>query len=260
MEERYFEYFGVKFDSKKTKKYLNRDNFAIIDTNCGNDQYIRYRTENWEYFEKIKPEIDISNRSINTWPPSYKYCMENGKLRFSDEFCKKYQEACLNVFDANMKYFEKLNRTDFNEKIDKLIKKYRNFIKVDNLNDFKGKSGIYIMVLDEYKQVYIGQSKDIYKRILAHWKRTPPFDSLIFPSVEKSNIPIDSFGVYDTTRIYIKEIQSKSMYGMDKEEEKIVNAIPQEFLANRVCGGLRLSTISDYFKALESVNRRNLES
>lgn len=27
----------------KVKQYLTRDNFAIIDTNCGNNKFIRYK-------------------------------------------------------------------------------------------------------------------------------------------------------------------------------------------------------------------------
>ncbi len=259
MKEEYFEHFGVRLSSIKVKKYLNRENFAVIDTNCGNDKYIRYRLDHWNDFMKMKDNIDISKRPIYLWPPSYKYCLENGTLRLSDEFCKKYKEACLNVYDANMYYFKKIDNKEFNEKINNLLKKYPDYVEVKNLNDFRGKSGIYIMVLDEYKQVYIGQSKDIYQRITRHWKTNPPFDRLIFPNTEQSNIHIDSFGALDTTRIYVKEIHMKNMYSLDREEEKIVKEIPSEYKANRVCGGLRLNTISDFIKGANSINCRNFK-
>ncbi len=60
-----------------------------------------------------------------------------------------------------------------------------------------------MLVLDEYKQVYIGQSTDIKSRILHHRSKKKPFDRLIFGSVENSILSIDSFGALDTTRIYI---------------------------------------------------------
>lgn len=115
------------------------------------------------------------------------------------------------------------------------------------------------MVLDEYKQIYVGQSKDIRRRILTHWKKEPRFDRLIFPSISKSNISIDSFGVLDTTRIYVKEKTMKTRYSLDKEEEKIVKKIPQKYLINRVGGGLRLKTDLDCMKFLNSINKRELD-
>lgn len=222
MKEENFEHFGIEFNNNKIKKRLNRENFAIINTDCGNEECIRYRKDNWDYFQKMKDDINIEKYSINIWPPSYKYCMENGKLRLSDEFCKKYQEACLMVYDANMNFFKKLDRKDFEENIDNILNKDTGYNAVTNLNDYKEKSGIYVMILDEYKQIYVGQSKDIRRRILTHWKKEPRFDRLIFPSISKSNISIDSFGVLDTTRIYVKEKTMKTRYSLDKEEEKIV--------------------------------------
>ena len=257
MENEFFEHFGIKFCNSKIKKHLNRENFAIINKSCGNDKYIKYRTEHWDYFEKIKETIDINRYSINAWPPSYKYSMENGILKLSDEFCKKYQEACFSVYDANMIFFEKLNKKEFEKLINTVIHKNKNYYEVTDLNKLNQISGIYIMILDEYKQIYIGQSKNIKQRILNHWKKEPPFDTLIFPNINTSNIPIDSFGVLDTTRIFVKNITMKNPHSLDNEEEKIVKQIPQEYLINRICGGLRLKTDYDFLKGLESLNKRN---
>ena len=256
MKEENFEHFGIEFNSNEIKKYLNRENFAIINTACENNECIRYRREHWDYFEKIRDNINIDDYSINIWPPSYKYCMEDGTLRLSDEFCKKYQEACLMVYDANIDFFKKLNKRDFIEKIDNILYENREYIKITNLNEYKGKSGIYIMILDEYKQIYVGQSKDIRRRILTHWKREPRFDSLIFPNIEKSNIQIDSFGVLDTTRIYVKEEAMKTMYSLDKEEKRIVEKIPKEYLINRIGGGIRLNSLE---KIIDTINFRKLK-
>lgn len=258
MSDKYYGHFFIKLDSTKVKKHLTRENFAIIETKCGNDKYIRYYTEHWDYFEKIKEKIDIDKCPIDRWPPSYKYTLENGVLRLSDMFCQKYQEACLIVYDANINYFKKLDSIDFNKKLNELLKKNSSYREIKNLYEVKGKSGIYIMVLDRYKQIYIGQSKDIYQRICRHWKKQPQFDRLIFPSIENSNISIDSFGTLDTTRIYAKEIHMKNMYSLDKEEEKIVEEMPQKYLLNRIGGGLRLNTISDLGKFVNSANEREL--
>ena len=34
MKEENFEHFGIEFNSNEIKKYLNRENFAIINTAC----------------------------------------------------------------------------------------------------------------------------------------------------------------------------------------------------------------------------------
>lgn len=254
MDEEYFEHFGVKLDNKKVKKNLNRDNFANNENHFVKNKYV---IEHWDYFKRIKDNINIERYSIVTWPPSYKYYLEDGELRLSDDFCKKYKKACLQVYDKNMNFFQQLDKEKFNEEINDLLEKNTNYIEVKNLNEFKRKSGIYIMILDEYKQVYIGQAKDIYQRIIRHWKTNPYFDKLIFPSIEKSNICIDSFGALDTTRIFVKKIFMKNLYSLDKDEEILVSNISPEYLANRICGGLRLNTDSDFLKGFNTINRRN---
>ena len=58
MKEENFEHFGIEFNSNEIKKYLNRENFAIINTACENNECIRYRREHWDYFEKIRDNIN----------------------------------------------------------------------------------------------------------------------------------------------------------------------------------------------------------
>ena len=61
MKEENFEHFGIEFNSNEIKKYLNRENFAIINTACENNECIRYRREHWDYFEKIRDNINIDD-------------------------------------------------------------------------------------------------------------------------------------------------------------------------------------------------------
>ena len=258
MQQNFFEHFGIKLDIEKVKKYLTRDNFAIIDTKARIEK--KYRDaiiKSWDNYIKMKDSINIEEFSITFCPPSYKYILENGVLKLSDEFCKKYQEASLYVYDSNIRFFENLNNDDFQYHLNKIVKRYRSCNNVINLKKFKGISGIYLMVLDNYKQIYVGQSKDVCKRIVQHWKNTPRFDKLIFPSIKKSNINIDSFGALDTTRIYIKQIEK--LHNLDLEEERIVEKIPQKYLINRIGGGIKLESDFDTFKVINSINQRNLE-
>lgn len=92
-----------------------------------------------------------------------------------------------------MKYFKSLNKTDFENAITNFLNKYKGFRSVENLSDFDGICGYYIMVLDKYKQVYIGKSENIKRRILSHWSSTKAFDRTLFPmyAVETSCFSID---------------------------------------------------------------------
>ena len=122
MKEENFEHFGIEFNSNEIKKYLNRENFAIINTACENNECIRYRREHWDYFEKIRDNINIDDYSINIWPPSYKYCMEDGTLRLSDEFCKKYQEASLKELSEiiSLETGKKITKSGLNHRFRKI--------------------------------------------------------------------------------------------------------------------------------------------
>jgi hypothetical protein len=93
--------------------------------------------------------------------------------------------------------------------------------------------GIYIMVLDQYKQIYIGKAKNIKDRIKQHWYNKIHFDRLLFGTIESSILSIDSFGPLDTTRIFILPIQTD----IDEVEEGFVNSINSIYLLNRINGG-----------------------
>ncbi len=57
------------------------------------------------------------------------------------------------------------------------------------------------MILDNYKQVYIGIADNIKKRILQHWKNSP--NTMIVGTKNNSKLCIDSFKALDTTRIFV---------------------------------------------------------
>lgn len=127
-----------------------------------------------------------------------------------DTYIKYYkQDRCQHTlsdieynYAKNMDYFSRLSTTEFQNELAKFLKKYKNFKEIFNLNECKD-VGFYLMVLDEYKQVYIGVSDNIKKRIIEHWRKKP--HCLIFGNKETSKLCIDSFKALDTTRIYIYE-------------------------------------------------------
>jgi hypothetical protein len=62
------------------------------------------------------------------------------------------------------------------KEIEGFLERNRQFTGVSDLNLYDGKSGYYMMVLDEYSQVYIGTTNDIKRRIRQHWSNSKPFD------------------------------------------------------------------------------------
>ena len=155
---------------------------------------------------------------------------------YTDEFVKNHYNKCMENFDLNMKFFESLDYNEFNDYLIKFANKNR-LIQIDDLKIVDGKTGIYFLVLDNYKQVYIGISTNgIKKRILQHWSKKKEFGRLLFGNVETSILSIDSFGALDTTRIFYKEIIDYKK--IHEFEEIIVKKFKKEYRLNRVSGGL----------------------
>lgn len=157
----------------------------------------------------------------------------------TDEECEELQKRALYNFDLNMEFYKKLDKNKFNEEIKKFLSTHSEFVEVTNLNDYKNIIGIYIMVLDEYKQVYIGMTTAKYGikyRIQSHWNNVKTLDRLVFYDINESILSIDSFRHLDTTRIFVcTDIDKDDLYS--KEYELIESAFSPEFLTNRITGG-----------------------
>ena len=146
-------------------------------------------------------------------------------------YIKQVSRADLN-YDLNMAYFNSLDFNEFNSYLLQQCKKLK-FIECDNLTDLDTKSGVYMLVLDDYKQVYIGISNNMKRRIMNHWNKRKSLECLIFGDVCNSILSIDSFGALDTTRIFY--IETFLIY---ETEEKIVKKFLPEYMLNRTAGGI----------------------
>lgn len=168
------------------------------------------------------------------------YALIDNNNRWTVEQKERHRENCLKNYDLNMNFFSKLNKDEFNVELNNFISEYPQFKEVKDLSKYDGKSGYYLMVLDEYKQVYLGTSSNILKRIREHWTINKPFKSLLYPSnaVETSVLSIATFRALDTTRLYIYESNNT----FTKEDEYITFFTPK-FSSNRVRGNL--STIHE---------------
>lgn len=150
----------------------------------------------------------------------------------SDLYLLVQRDQALVNFDLSLQYFESLDRDEFEEALQHVLLKGRTFKLVESSQDWDGVEGAYVMVFDNYKQFYIGQSEDIRKRIKKHWTARKPFDRLIFGSLYNSVFPVDEFRALDNTRIYAA--RSRNPYTVEERAEKAAN---QRFSLNRMAGG-----------------------
>ncbi|MGN0193856.1 MAG: GIY-YIG nuclease family protein [Pseudoramibacter sp.] len=128
-------------------------------------------------------------------------------------------------FIDRMKTIQQNTPEGFNDALDKFLRKFTEFQPLENLNDVKGKNGIYLLVLDEYNVCYLGQSNDIRKRIMRHWSRNDYF----------TGTGIDMFKAKDTTRIYTAFTDRKRK--TNSLEHWTIDEMPSRYTLNCMAGG-----------------------
>jgi len=217
-------HFGINIRPGKLGPKLTRENYAIIDKRSSTNEYV-----------KACLDAVRSQNEKEKFLSIYKGVFEDeSATTYTDTWCQEQRRKALINFDLNMKLFASLDHDEFNEEIDRFLRKHRSeFKEITDLNLAEGKSGYYIMVLDEYCQAYIGTSTNIKRRIMTHWSKRKQFDRLIFGSVERSKLSIDSFRALDTTRILAAF--SDEVYSV---EDDYINELSSKFCANRTGGGI----------------------
>lgn len=180
---------------------------------------------------------------------------DKGKI-YTDEWCLKHQRDCLKNYDLHMEFFLLLNHDKFNKEIKRFLRKYPMFEEIKDINTLKDISGYYVLVLDEYSQVYIGTSQNIYERIRGHWSGRKSFDRLLFPigAVETSIMSIDSFRALDTTRVLAYKTDSVYL-----EEDKYISFFSPTFCTNRLSGGRIEGGLMGAIQVLSMCKSRNLK-
>ena len=152
---------------------------------------------------------------------------------YTDEWCIQHLDDALRNFDLNMRYFTTLDVDEFQAAVETLSELVPGLKAVEDLHEYDDFGGLYVMVLDEYKQVYIGVTfGSLPKRIREHWTGSKPFDRLIFGLPTTSVLSIDSFRALDTTRVFAA--RSEEPYTLERE---LVAEFPAKFVLNRMDGG-----------------------
>lgn len=220
------QHFGV-FVRKSEGNKISRENYALIDKH---NSIWTPNTPKW-------------HSHADDWK---KYFEDETCTVYNDSYCEELREKCLINFDKNMAFFNQLPLFLFEEAVARLAKSQRGIKEIFDLNECKGVCGVYVMVLDGYKQVYIGQTKDIKQRIMRHWSAEKPFDRLIFGDVNDSVLSIDSFGALDTTRIFVLATEK-----LDHYEVKLQKNISPYFKLNRMAGGVPVDQLDLITKTLD---------
>ena len=269
----YIEHFKMIFEKEKVKLYLKEEDYISNYKVPYNEITRRIKKElnnssdiyaDWKKLDENKALVDMAD-NCNCYPAWVKYDWKNNSLVYNEEFIKRNKEAILKNLNLNLKFYTELDSEEFNKNLDKVLKLKKNngLKKVTDLKEYIGKKGIYIMVLDKYKQIYIGQSKrDVVERIINHWKRKVEFENLLIGKVNESKLSIDTFGMLDTTRIYIEDIDPlyyNNSEKIDKREEYLINSIPEQYLINKVGGGLRLDGIDSLKSFIDTYKKRKLD-
>jgi len=207
-------HFGLQVRSgRKYGLRLRRDEYAPINK----------RSSLYEAQEFTSP----TSRELTD-----RYFEDEERRIYTDEYCEFMRDCALRNFDLNIAHFGRLDRANFETALENLRTQFPDFKEVHDLNDWAGVGGLYVMVLDDYCQAYIGVSSDVRRRIPEHWRASKELDRLIWGTVETSILSVDSFRAFDTTRIFAA--QNRSPYPL---EERIVATFPKEFLINRLAGG-----------------------
>lgn len=155
-----------------------------------------------------------------------------------------------------MKYFKKLDQVKFDLEVNNFLNEHVDFEEISDLTKYKDKIGVYVMVLGQYRQLYVGATKSLKRRIHQHWLANKTLDKLIFGSVSSSKLSIDAFKALDTTRIFVKVYENEE--DLNTDEAKLVEkAFSNDFLCNR-CGGGGRSEINPILHAFETAKFRNL--
>lgn len=170
--------------------------------------------------------------------------LDEKKIHYNDLYFEENLPKVLLNFDLNMAHYDSLNPDEFFKLLSQVTTAdYQlngmSFVFEECFDVWEyppNKSCVYLMVLGEYKQIYIGVSSNLPQRVRSHWVANREFDRLIFGDIRKSVLSFKSFRAFDTTQIFVIPVSNWDIaYDL---ENIIVDNIPSKYSANRTGGGL----------------------
>ncbi len=202
-------------------------------------QFPRYE----DYYYRIEPYLDtprgkkvdnhfgvvVSNEGSNSFDMEI---YTNQLINYFIRNCPTHR-ALLDAINLNLKFhYERIEKlsvlsfSDFESNLSDFLNKYSFFSKIEDLNSLRKRSGLYLMVLDDYASCYIGQAHDLKIRIQQHWRKT-----------NFGTTGIDMFKALDTTRIFALCSDSAKQNQIDKMEYLFIHELDRKYLLNAWGGG-----------------------
>lgn len=251
-------HMGLEYTQTKDQLMLTKDNFASIRT-----EHLSWQTESkrsgfirHDVKSDIEIELEEGRRVLGS-----RYTVDDAILA-----CEGMKKKALLNYKYSKQYFSMLSRREFNNQLKTFLEEHPEFVEIKNIQDYKPQKvafdkwvafeGIYIMVLGKYKQIYIGQTSELTKRIKQHWGVRAENDTERIEYWESSYrtlkskirygesneynavMTIDSFGPLDTTQIFFLNTtrdgntKEKEAERMELESEYI-RSFDSKFLCNR---------------------------
>jgi hypothetical protein len=209
-------HLGARLHTRRWGLELNREVFADFNVSPS--------------FATLERRVGMHNpRVLET--SAWKYTDDTRRV-YAEEYLEQLRGPALRNFDLNMAFFQRLNPDRFEQALTELRETFPKLEPVLDVETLTGVPGVYVMVLDRYRQVYIGRSSDIRRRIRQHWTSMTALDRLIFGDETTSTLPIDVFRALDTTRLFaVRKPRHTSL------EEKMVASFPADYRLNRAPGG-----------------------
>ncbi len=196
---------------------------------------LRIRRDTYASISKVSSHWFPRQQDVARWEAESEIFEDADHKIYTDVWCELHQKDALENFDLNMERFEALSAREFDLALEMVVLSYPKMQEVIDLNDWVDGSVVYIMVLDQFKQAYVGIARSaggMKKRIRQHWSSNKQFDRLLHGPVNESKISIDSFRALDTTQIFAMRIKSP-----EAMENQILESFPSKFVLNRIAGG-----------------------
>ena len=185
-------------DNGKYKIILNLNASQMYIKYCSNSSYLG--------LEYIEEDMAYSRFSLvgfeKETEEEIKKLIEKDKWYGS--FLEGHKEKYVNNIKKNLSIFNSLDKDAFNKEINRVAVKYH-FREIQNMSSYK--NCLYLAVLDEYNQFYVGKCVGGLKnRMRKHWvAKVIPGRQLWTGSDDFSRAKYDNFQMFDTTRLFVCE-------------------------------------------------------
>ena len=120
-------------------------------------------------------------------------------LKYNSNIEKYVKNVCNNI-----ETLTKIDKCAFEAELNRIVEKYH-FKEVNDISSYK--KCLYLVVLDEYRQFYIGKAVTSLKnRMRKHWTaKIIPFRQLWNGGFDYSRVKFDNYKIFDSTRIFVCE-------------------------------------------------------